>query len=142
MQEEREKEDEVLSMSMILKQSSEFKGYLFNYQNMYRTHMSYCSQHRRKAGKWGGGSRNLVIISKIDVIEEMLILVRVLCRLFEDINILLLEKNILLSDKLIMFLKSTNYYKENVFLPLKTSRQISVLFVKSNTSLTIDGLDD
>lgn len=38
MQEEREKEDEVLSMSMILKQSSEFKGYLFNYQKMY-THV-------------------------------------------------------------------------------------------------------
>lgn len=93
------------------------------------THMSYCSQHRRKAGKWGGGSRNLVIISKIDVIEEMLILVRVLCRLFEDINILLLEKNILLSDKLIMFLKFTNYYKEKMFFYLlkPVDRSVSYL---------------
>ena len=52
MQEEREKEDEVLSMSMILKQSSEFKGYLFNYWYMY-THVILLQT--QKKDREGGG---------------------------------------------------------------------------------------
>ena len=63
MQEEREKEDEVLSMSMILKQSSEFKGYLFNYRYMY-THVILLQT--QKKNREGGGPEVLILFLKLN----------------------------------------------------------------------------
>lgn len=64
MQEEREKEDEVLSMSMILKQSSEFKGYLFSYWYMY-THVILL-QTQKKDREGGGGPEVLILFLKLN----------------------------------------------------------------------------